>query len=425
MTGPSAQLVALDTVNPFARPRARFDPIEVRAFETRTGRVIARLPFIGIPRWSNGVCYAGEWSVNVKLGVDGISKELLDGITDPWRISVAISQGSKIWQAGPYVAEDYNDGDDATTLSGGGLFKLLTDKRVLINPARATLAGVASQDADVLFGPTGYVPVIGGTVPAGNQNLSLHTIFKRILQTITTATGGDLPLVYPADIAGTSAREYPGYDLAAAGQRLTELSQVENGPEFEFAPEFVDPSTRQYIRWNVRIGNPNLGNLTFPHVWDQDKALIGTGFTKDGGWRITRDFERGNGMNRDLVLGFADTPVGVNPSDILLESVGSSHTSASDTSVLNSWAKAAVAAGSTDAPILLHRVRVPGDDGFGNKTRSANLTEISNGDNGLFVIKNHPRILDGTYACRIIRVDNGSVEQTAVLTTQLLGKVTT
>jgi hypothetical protein len=109
----------------------------------------------------------------------------------------------------------------------------------------------------------------------------------------------------------------------------------------------------------------------------------------------------------------------------LLENVGSVHTSTDNVSVLNDWAQAAVANGSTDAPIIVHHVRISGDDGSGNKTRSPNLTEVSNGDNGMFVIKNHPRIQDGTYACRIITTGNGQVEQTAVLTTQLLGKVQT
>jgi hypothetical protein len=171
------------------------------------------------------------------------------------------------------------------------------------------------------------------------------------------------------------------------------------------------------------IGNPRLGNLTFGYYWDQGKALISTGFSKDGGWRVTRDFERGNGMNRDLVLGFADTTLGANPSDILLEDVGGNHTSTSDTAVLNSWAAAAVAAGQGVLPIMTHLVRMPGDDGHGRVTRSPNMTEVQVGDNGLFKIERHPRLPDGTYACRIINIEPGSIEQTATLTTQLLGKL--
>lgn len=404
------------------RPLATFDPVEVRVFETRTGRVVARVPYLGSPRWSCGLLDAGMWSVSVKLGADGMAKDLIEGLTDPWRFSVAVSQGSRIWQAGPMVTETYNDGDNFTSIGGGGIKKLLDDKRVLVNPARATLYGVNTAAADVAFGPNATND-IGSIIPAANRNLSLHTIFKRILEIITSAPGGDLPLVLPADIAGTAERTYPGYDLAAVGQRLTELAQVENGPEYQFAPEFVDPNTKQAVQWRVRIGNPRLGNLGFAYTWDQEKALIGTGFSKDGQWRMTRDFERGNGMNRDLVLGFADTPLGANPSDILLEEVGSSHTSTLDTSVLNAWASAAVAAGGAQLPIMVHRVRVPGDDGEGRRTRSPSITEVMPGDNGLFAIKRHPRLIDGTYACRIIKIEPGSVEQTAMLTTQLLGKV--
>lgn len=417
----SAQaLFAQATLAP--QPRALFDPIEVRVFETRTGRVVARVPYTGSPRWSCGLVLAGDWGVSVKLGGDGIAKELLDGFTDPWRFSFAISQGSRIWQAGPVVSEDYNDGDTTTSLSGGGLLKLLTDKRLLLNPARPTLAGVTAATADVAFGP-GATNDIGSVIPAANRNLSLHTIFKRILETVTAAPGGDLPLVLPADIAGTAERTYPGYDLASVGQRLVELAQVENGPEFEFAPEFTDPLTKQSVRWRVRIGNPTLGNLGFVYAWDQGKALIGTGFSKDGGWRVTRDFERGNGMNRDLLLGFADKALGANASDLLLENVGSGHTSTGDVAVLNGWAAAAVAAGASELPIMVHRVRVPGDDGSGRKTRSPNLTEVQPGDNGVFNIRRHPRLIDGAYYCRIIRIDPGQVEQTATLTTQLLGRL--
>jgi hypothetical protein len=68
---------------------------------------------------------------------------------------------------------------------------------------------------------------------------------------------------------------------------------------------------------------------------------------------------------------------------------------------------------------------VPGDDGHGRKTRSPNLTEVQVGDNAVFSISDaHPRLPGGQYACRIIRMENGQVEQTATLTTQLLGRVT-
>lgn len=418
-------LLAVQTATaagPLARPAARLDPIEVRVFETRTGRVAATIPYEGVPTWKAGINTAGEWRVTVPLDQPELPLSLLDGVTDPWLWSWAVSQGTKVWQAGPLVTEDY-DGGLSTTFGGGGLLKLFMDKRTLLNPGRAGLGVITGTDADTVFGPTGYTPMIGGTVPAGNRDLSLHTIAKRIIAQDIATPGREIPIVFPADIAGTAQREYPGYDLASVGQRLMDLSQVINGPEFEFVPEFVDTTSKQYVQWRLRLGNPYLGDLTFARYWEYRKALIDTKFGTDGSYRITRAFERGNGMNRDLVIGFADRPVGGSPAEMVLESVGSSHTSASDVATLNAWATATVSGGLDAAPTLSHVVRVAGDDGSGFQTGSPVLAELSTGDNCLTVYRDHPRLGTASYASRIIDIGSGADETQAVLTCQLLGKV--
>lgn len=429
MTNPlfATAAVALEATSagPLARPAADLVPYEVRVFETRTGRVAGTIPYLGVPQWSRGINTAGSWRVTVPLDTDELPLDFLNGVTDPWLWSWAICQGTKVWQAGPVIGESY-DGGTTTTFTGGGLLKLFTDKRVLVNPTRASLSGVTALDADTLFGPSGYVPTIGGTVPAGNQDLSLHTIAKRLIQQDISTPGRELPIVFPADIAGDSAREYPGYDLASLGQRLMELSQVINGPEFEFAPEFVDTQSKQYIQWNMRIGNPYLGNLGFAHYWEYRKALVDTKFDTDGGYRITRDFERGNGMSRDLVIGFADAPIGGAPAEMILENVGSDHTSASDTATLNAWATATVAGGAVGSPTLQHVVRLAGDDGSGFATGSPKLAEVDPGDNCTAVYSDtrpHPRLGGGTVAARIIDMSNGSDDATANLGCQLLGRM--
>lgn len=412
---------------PQERPRVAFEPVEVMAFSTRTGRVIASLPYTGNPRWNNGVNQLGTWQATFQLRGTaesaGLSPEDLDGLAVPWRISYAIVSGTQIWEAGPLVTESYQRGAGTTTLSGGGLWKFLTDKRILVNPGRAQLGAITGTDADIVFGPTGYTPEIGGTVPAGNRDLSLHTIAKRIVQTIEGAAGGDLPIVYPDDIAGTSIREYPGYDLASPGQRLTDLTQVDQGPEIQFQPEFVDPLTRQAIQWRMRIGNPTLGALNFPHHWDSGRALIDADYGTDGSTMATRDFERGNGMNRDLVIGFADNPIGTaDPEVLLVEEAGSAHTSATDVTTLNAWAQAAVAGGGTPVPIMNALVRTAGDDGNGNQTRSPHQAGVFSGDTGVLQIRRHRRLRDGDYSVRIIGRAGGDSPQEMLLTLQLLGR---
>ena len=428
MTGFAVAKAALLQPDPFKdRPQATFEPVQVHVFETRTGRVIGSVPFAGNPRWSNGVNVSPVWSVEVKLrgkaDDGGLAPLDLEGITDPWRYSWAIAQGAQIWEAGPSIGETH-DGGASTMINGGGIWKFLTDKRLLLNPGRADVRTVTGTDADVNFGPDGWVPTSGGPVLAGNRNLSLHTIAKRIVQTICGAAGGDLPIVFPDDIAGDAQREYPGYDLATPGGRLQQLTQVDGGPEVQFTPEFVDPLTRQAIQWRMRIGNPYLGNLGYPHAWDQGKALISVpSYSTDGGNVSTRDWERGNGMNRDLVTGYADAPL--NPSDpgaLLIETVGGDHTSATEQPTLDAWATSAVATNGKPIPAMTVQVRTAGDDGSGNKTRSPHQAEVFCGDNGTFELRDDIRHPDGKYYGRIVGRASGSTPESTVLTLQLLGR---
>lgn len=408
-------------------PQVTYEPTEVMAFATRTGRVITSVPFVGVPRWGNGVNQFGTWQATLALRGSAVSAGLtpadLDGLAVPWRVSYAIVSGTKIWEAGPLISEQYQRNASSTTLTGGGLWKFLTDKRLLVNPGRASLGKVTGTDADTVFGPTGYTPVIGGTVPAGNRDLSLGTIAARIVQGIELAAGGDLPIVYPADVAGTAIREYPGYDLASPGQRLSDLSAVDQGPEIQFQPEFVDPLTRGFIQWRMRIGTPNLGTLTFPHAWDSGRALVDVDFGIDGTVMATRDFERGNGMNRDLIVGFADNPIpSGDPEALLIEDVGGAHTSATDVNTLNAWATASVAAGGLPVPGLSAIVRTAGDDGNGNLTRSPHQAGVFAGDTGVLHLRRHPRYQDGDYMVRVIGRGNGDTVQEIALTLQLLGR---
>jgi hypothetical protein len=420
VTAPQALLAAATLAE---QPKAQWDHTEVLIAETRTGRVVRRgLPLAGQPRFSTGINRIPSWSVPVKLGTAELSNADLDGLTEGCRFSWVIAQGSHIWEAGPVLNESYTD-SYTTTISGTGLWGLLSNHRILANPARASLAGVAALDADVCFG-LGATSSIGSAIPVANRNLSLHTIAKRIVQTIETAAGGDLPVVYPDDIAGTSVREYPGYDLASPGQRLLDLTGVEQGPEIEFRPEFTDETAKQAIQWRMRIGNPRLGTLTFPYRWDLGKALVSVGYSRDSTNKATRAFAPGNGMNRDMPIGYYDQPINVlDPGDMLLEQVDENHRSATDLVTLSTWAQALVNANRSPIPTLVATVRIPGDDGSGRQTVSPAASTLFAGDNAVLQLKNHARLADGAYGVRITGFETGDRQQLVKLLVQWIGMV--
>lgn len=410
------------------RPKTFLDPIVVRAFETRTGRVAAVIPHVGNPQWGFGLNAPGGWRVGVQLGQGETDvqrrayKEFLDGVADPWRFSWAICQGSKIWQAGPVTNEE--PGDSSTmTVVGAGLWRYLTEKRVLVNPARATLRGIATSDADVAFGITD-TSEIGTPIPVDRRNLALHTIAKRIMQVITSAAGGNLPLAYPDDIAGTAVRTYPGYELGSVGQRLFELSQVVGGPELEFRPEFVDPVAKDYIRWTMRIGNPRLGNLGYPHAYDFGQACVKITRSRDGSERTGRAWDVGNGMDRDLLFGFYDAPLGSDSAALLLENVGRNHAGSGNVTELDGYAQGQVITNSGVQTTHTATIRIAGDNQVNEQTRSPILTVVEVGDTCLFQIKDHQRITDGLYYYRIMSLASGDRASEAVAQLLLLGRAT-
>lgn len=392
MPGPVELLVASET---------GAAPIPWRVFvaETVTGRIIEDVPFVGNPQWTYGLNSAGSLQVSVPIGA--IDKADLRGLLDYWRLSWGIARGGHIFQCGPVVTHAFTDNEGPPTIQIGaaGIWSLFSTKRVLANPAWVG-TNLAEAAADVEL-----------------SDLSLHTIAKRLVQNDMTRNG-NLPVVLPADILGTSERSYPGYDLAYVGERLSQLTQVIDGPETEFRPEYTDLD-RTHVQWRMRIGNPRLGNLGLPHAFDYMKgSLSNVDEDGDGSMQQFRTWARGNGMERGLLLGhYADLSLVANDWP-MLENIDGDHSSATETATLNGWARADVETYKRPIVKWSARVRLDGTDGRGEASGSPTVDELAVGDNGMFNIKNHRWIVDGEYGRRILTIASGGDLTTGILTLQ-------
>lgn len=366
--------------------------------ETATGHIIRDVPFVGYPQWSYGLNQAGALAPKIPLGA--IDKAELRSVLDYWRLSWGLSWGDHIWQCGPVVTYRFSDAEGPPTVDVGcaGIWSLFSQKRVIANPAW-TGVSLAEAAADVAL-----------------TNLSLHTIAKRLMQNDMTRNGS-LPIVLPADIVGTQERNYPGYDMAYVGERISQLTQVIDGPEVEFRPEYTD-SGHTAVQWRMRVGNPRLGNLGLPHSWDYCKALSHVDEDGDGSQQQFRAFVRGNGMERGLLVGrYEDTEM----TDLgwpMLESIDGNHSSATELPTLNGWAQADVETYRRGINTWAGRVRIDGTDGRGRRTGSPALNIVSAGDNAYFTMKDHRWIPDGIYGQRILSVNSGGDLVTAQLALQ-------
>jgi hypothetical protein len=366
--------------------------------ETVTGRIVEDVPLVGTPQWNYGVNQAGALQVTVPIGA--IDKRTLRALLDYWRLSWGLAWGGHILQCGPVVTHKFSDVDGPPTLTVGaaGIWGLFTTKRVLANPAFVG-TNLALETADTIL-----------------TGLSLHTIAKRLVQNDMTRNGS-LPVTLPSDIAGTAERTYPGYDLAYVGERINQLTQVIDGPEIEFRPEYTS-DTRTAVRWKMRIGNPRLGNLGVPHAYDYGRALTHVDEDGDGSQQQFRTWTRGNGMERGLLLGHhADTSL-VSAGWPRLDNLDNDHSSATDVATLNGWARADVETYRRPIIKLAAKVRLDGTNGRGEATGAPAVSELEVGDNGTFNIRDHRWIADGQYTQRIIAVNSGGDYETAQLTLQ-------
>lgn len=117
--------------------------------------------------------------------------------------------------------------------------------------------------------------------------MSLGTIARRLVQAAQDQKpNGGLPIVYgtPEEVRTGSVpheRNYLAWNLGnnGFGKRLTELSEVINGPDIRFTPEWVD-ETHTAIRWRMLTGT-----YQSPFI-AQDYLRIFDGEAPEGTFRV-------------------------------------------------------------------------------------------------------------------------------------------
>lgn len=262
-------------------------------FEIKTGKIVIRdIPVIGNPEFNRQVNQEGNWRITVQVDDVSVPKtETLRAIFAPWRFGCAIAWNDQyIAQAGPITTSQFSDIDRRIQVSGGGLWTLL-NRRLVIDPAYPLAPTSSTALLNLATGDLNYGPT------------SLLTIAKSLVSDSCTRSGFSLPIDYPTSTSGTSVRNYPIYDFAPVGQRLKELTQVESGPDIDFAPYF-DPSNPGYIRFQMRIGSPTLTSSGVPLVWDYGTGLRSVSIDSDGSAMVSGVFARGNGSERASLVAY-------------------------------------------------------------------------------------------------------------------------
>lgn len=184
--------------------------------------------------YGGGYYGEGEGSVPRQVWPDVLAE------TAPCKSFLAVAwinrDGSENWLAGgPIWTQNLKRSTGMVTLGAAGLESYFDHRMVL------PVLAAGQSPADVTSSWTAA---------------QLSLIAKRLVEQAQAWTAGELPVSIPSDSdlggAGTAhERTYPGYELGRVGQRLRQLSEVQGGPEIQFAPYRVD---KRHIGWNMRIG---------------------------------------------------------------------------------------------------------------------------------------------------------------------------
>ncbi len=293
------------------------------------------------------------------------------------RYSWVICHDEHIVQAGPVTTYSFSDESGVLTASGANLMTLF-DRRVLRNPAGHSYIAHPSEDLHY-------------------TGLSLRGILAQTLRDNMTQPGYELPLDVPEPETGQAERHYYGYDLATVGERLQQLTEVRNGPEYDAEPYFVTDANR--IRWRLHIGTPRLGDPTTSATWDYGSALGRVDVDVDGSQAPTaRVWSRGDGSERELRTGFAsDNRDHAGQGYPPLDYVDTEHTSVTEQRTLEDYADEYLSRLAAASETWSCSVRIDGAAG-----RAPQLGMWSLGDAPVFFLDNHPWLPDGGYRRRIV-----------------------
>lgn len=374
--------------------------------DLRTGKISRSVDLVG-----------GSWSVPLgDAGTIGGSFPIRSG---EWPSARSDAAAAKAYLAVSYV----NAAGDETFLEAGPIWKsdFQDDESGMFQIGAAGLGSYFDHRKVIPVLAAGDNPA-EATVTYNAAQLAL--IAKRLVELAQSHTGGNLPIVLPSDAdlggAGTThTRTYLGYELGWVGERLKQLSEVEDGPEIQFVPRrrTDNPS---YIEWVMRIGTePSMMLTQTGPAWVFDRTVPKSPVRKisvssDGTQMAFRQWVAGQGEaeGRPIVWAEDDTLIGLGFP--LLEGEVTATDTVSTTETLNGHATGALA--YSQRPIESWTLTVSRD-------ARPNVGQYVPGDWVTVKIKDHVFLPAGQYSMRILSTAGDTSDAVTLTLSERLGDI--
>lgn len=149
-----------------------------------------------------------------------------------------------------------------------------------------------------------------------------------------------IPIVYPADEAGTFSKTYFNYEFQLGEKVVREIQARENGPDWFLHPQLKADGSLEY---ELRIGNPRLSGGRFRWEVDaEESGLTKMTVESDAKKQLTGAMTIGKGSGEDTPWGRAPEPIDGYTGPYL--DVSLPYSTELDPAVLSAFARAALAA---------------------------------------------------------------------------------
>lgn len=351
-------------------PFEQIPPSTVHAYDITTGAHLTRLPYTSC-RWSDGLNAAGSMTVGVDYSKTAARQDLWE-LLRCWKVILAVQRGDRVLHAGPLTSYTWDAENRGLSLDCGGCLTLLSKRLVLPRGLRDTW-----RDGPIL---------VDEQHPASGMALTLTGSYPDIIRGLIDETlqYGPLPITLPPVQGGSYTRTYHMWDLATISDRITDITNLENGPETRFDPR-IKPD----------------GSLTFDltadpqpthHQWNTivpgSRAIL-TRLDGDGTDMTGQVWATGGKDDDKTLMCRRTTTIPTDAGCMFLQTKDTQHTTVSDLTTLQTHALADLAHGAWPAETYTvkvgeeHDVRVGDtadltvdDDHLGARTIPLKITDV-------------------------------------------------
>jgi hypothetical protein len=285
--------------------------------DLRTGRNLVYLPASGVAdlSWSTARNTPDDAKATFNLADADTRKLGISAASTPGASFLVVVNDGVPEAGGPVWISNYSRETRKRTITAKGMWSYF-DHRVLIP--------LVAQSMPIIDPTTGEPLAVMNSNYAG---LAFGTIAKRMVQQAIAFTGGHVPIAFGPDEFADREKSYLGTDLAMVGERLQQLTQLQNGPDIAFTPRFTSDGLG--MEWVLRTGTeakPDLIGETI-HIWDYsvpNPSIKDLETTVDASNLRSRSWRSGGRSDDRTYIERADDPSLLAAGFPLLEGVASS-----------------------------------------------------------------------------------------------------